>query len=308
MSAIRFDESDDLLDICLDNVFKAVFARDTPESQEALSRLLSAVIRRELTVVAIAANEPPIDNLRDRQIRFDINCKGEGEELINVEMSLNPDVYEPVRLEFHAGKLFTGQDIRGMGKSYDDLREAYQIGILAKGRFFADEDFLHKFEYYDPVRGVSLGGRSRIITLELSKLDRVIEKPLGGMTKAEQWGIFFRYLTDKSKREKINKLLEEEEGIAMAGKVLQRISKDEVERARLMSEYKYVVDTQSKVVQAKREGMKEGKQEGRKEGKREGRKEGKKEEIAAILELINEGYSLEALKERLMADKNLPGE
>jgi predicted transposase/invertase (TIGR01784 family) len=39
-----------------------------------------------------------------------------------------------------------------------------------------------------------------------------------------------------------------------------RISRDEVERARLMSEYKYVVDTQSKVVQAKREGIREGEQ------------------------------------------------
>ncbi|MDR0402069.1 MAG: Rpn family recombination-promoting nuclease/putative transposase, partial [Treponema sp.] len=110
---IRFDETEDLIDICLDNVFKAVFARDTPESQKALSALLSAVTGRELTVVAIMVNEPPIDNLRDRQIRFDINCRaGEG-ELVNVEMSLNPDSYEPVRLEFHAGKLFTGQDIRG---------------------------------------------------------------------------------------------------------------------------------------------------------------------------------------------------
>ncbi|MDR1128647.1 MAG: hypothetical protein LBL20_04975 [Treponema sp.] len=35
------------------------------------------------------------------------------------------------------------------------------------------------------------------------------------------------------------------------------ISKDEAERARLMSEWKYVVDTQSKVVQAKREGRQE---------------------------------------------------
>jgi hypothetical protein len=30
-------------------------------------------------------------------------------------MSLNPDPFEPVRLEFYAGKLFTGQDIRGTG-------------------------------------------------------------------------------------------------------------------------------------------------------------------------------------------------
>ena len=35
------------------------------------------------------------------------------------------------------------------------------------------------------------------------------------------------------------------------------MSKDEVERARLMSEYKYELDTQSKMVQAKREARKE---------------------------------------------------
>ncbi|GMO36008.1 MAG: hypothetical protein Ta2F_11890 [Termitinemataceae bacterium] len=40
----------------------------------------------------------------------------------------------------------------------------------------------------------------------------------------------------------------------MASEVLISISRDEVERARLMSEYKYVVDHQSKMVQAKREG------------------------------------------------------
>ncbi|MDR1970804.1 MAG: hypothetical protein LBQ46_02670 [Treponema sp.] len=51
----------------------------------------------------------------------------------------------------------------------------------------------------------------------------------------------------------------------MASQVLMSITKDEVERARLMSEYKYVVDTQSKVVQAKREGMREGMQKGMQE-------------------------------------------
>jgi hypothetical protein len=104
---IRFDDTDDLIDICLDNVFKAVFTRNTPESQGALSKLLSAVIGRELSVITITANEPPVDNLRDRQIRFDINCKAGDGELLNVEMSLNPDAFEPIRLEFHAGKLFT---------------------------------------------------------------------------------------------------------------------------------------------------------------------------------------------------------
>ncbi|MDR1351636.1 MAG: hypothetical protein LBK05_00010, partial [Treponema sp.] len=57
--------------------------------------------------------------------------------------------------------------------------------------------------------------------------------------------------------QKVNEVIATAEGIAMASEVLIRISKDEAERARLMSEWKYVVDTQSKVVQAKREGRQE---------------------------------------------------
>jgi predicted transposase/invertase (TIGR01784 family) len=213
-------------------------------------------------VTTISANEPPIDNLRDRQIRFDIACKAENGELVNVEMSLNPDPFEPVRLEFHAGKLFTGQDIRGGEKTYDDLRYAYQIAILAKERFFPDEVAFHTFEYYDPVHEVALNGRSRIITVELSKAEKVVEKPIPEMSAQEHWAVFFRYLTDKAKRGKINEILDYEEGIAMASEVLLTISKDEVERARLVSEYKYQLDTQSKLVHAKREGRQEGLLEG----------------------------------------------
>ena len=111
MAKIHFKDDDDLIDIRFDNVFKAVFARDTQLSNAALSKLVSALIGRELRVESINVNEPPIDNLKDRQIRFDINCSTENGEFINVEMSLNPDKFAPVRLEFYAGKLFTSQDI-----------------------------------------------------------------------------------------------------------------------------------------------------------------------------------------------------
>ena len=43
----------------------------------------------------------------------------------------------------------------------------------------------------------------------------------------------------------------------MANQVLMTISKDEHESARLLSEYKYQVDMQSKLVTAKREGQEE---------------------------------------------------
>ena len=207
--------------------------------------------------IAITANEPAVDSLRDRQIRFDITCKAADGELVNVEMSLNPDPFEPVRMEFHAGKLFTGQDIRGAEKTYDDLERAYQITILVKERFFPDGDFFHSFEYYDPARRVSLNGRTRILTLELSKLDSVARKPAEEMSASELWAVYFRYLRDTGMRGKINEILAREEGIAMASEVLLTISRDEVERALLMSEYKYQLDMQSKLVHAKRQGEKE---------------------------------------------------
>jgi predicted transposase/invertase (TIGR01784 family) len=258
LTKIYFTENDDLLDIRHDNVFKAVFTKDIPASQKALERLVSALIGRELSIIAINANEPPIEDLHDRQIRFDIRCKAVDGELVNVEMSLNPDPFEPVRLEFHAGKLFIGQNIRGKDKTYDDLKQAYQIAILAKERFFQDDIPLHTFEYYDPVHDISLDGRSRIITLELSKLGKVVKKPIKDMNASELWGVYFQYLLNKKKRDIINEIIKQEEGIAMASQVLMTISKDEVERARLISEEKYVLDTQSKLTYAKREGERKG--------------------------------------------------
>jgi hypothetical protein len=62
---------------------------------------------------------------------------------------------------------------------------------------------------------------------------------------------------DSERPKTINEILEREEGIAMAGEVLSWISRDEIERARLMSEYKYELDTQSRLVTAQRKGMKE---------------------------------------------------
>jgi predicted transposase/invertase (TIGR01784 family) len=257
LTKIYFTENDDLLDIRYDNVFKAVFTKDIPASRAALGKLVSALVGRELSIVSINANEPPIDNLNDRQIRFDIFCKADDGELLNVEMSLNPKPFEPVRLEFHVGKLFTGQDIKGKDKNYNDLKQAYQITILAKERFFEDDVPLHTFEYYDPLHKVSLNGRSRIITLELSKLTEVVKKPIKDMNAPELWGVYFQYLRNKEKRGIINEIIKQEEGIAMASEVLITISKDEKERFRLLSQEKYELDTQSKLSYAKKEGRTE---------------------------------------------------
>jgi predicted transposase/invertase (TIGR01784 family) len=62
-------------------------------------------------------------------------------------------------------------------------------------------------------------------------------------------------LRNKEKRGIINEIIACEEGIAMASEVLITISKDEKERFRLLSEEKYMLDTQSNLSYARQEGQ-----------------------------------------------------
>ena len=258
MEKVFLLDDDDPIDIRRDCVFKAVFTKETPESLGALSKLVSALIDRDVSIVSIFTNELPIDSLGDRQLRLDINCRAESGELVNVEMCFHPKSFEPVRLEFYAAKLYTGQAIKGIKQGYKYLKQAYQIAILGKECFFPDEEFYHTFEYYDPVHRVSLNGKTRIITLELSKLDTIVEKPTDQMTYPERWAVFFQYLTDRSKRSIINKIVAQEEGIAMASSVLMTISNDEEERARIMRAEKTELDYISYMALAEEEGHEKG--------------------------------------------------
>jgi len=62
-------------------------------------------------------------------------------------------------------------------------------------------------------------------------------------------------LTDKAKREKINEIIECQEGIAMASEVLVTFTKDEIEHYHRESILKYELDTQSRIVDAKRKAL-----------------------------------------------------
>jgi len=248
----------EVLDIRYDQVFKAVFTKDTKESRGALSHLISALIGRTVKVEAIIANEPPVDDLRQRYLRFDVACVTEEGEPVNVEVSLNPKKNERVRLEYHAAKLFVGQDIHGNDKGFKDLKETYQIAILAKKQFFTDEELIHNFIYYDPDNRISLGGKTRIITVELIKTKPIVNKPIEEMTTSELWAVFFEYLTDEEKRAKMIEIINHEEGIAMAVETMSKITQDQVEYARMCNLLKSELDYQDGMVEARRSGIEEG--------------------------------------------------
>ena len=252
-----FGDGQRILDIRYDPVFKGVFTKDTAKSRGALSRLISALIGRTVTVETIIANEPPVDDTRQRYLRFEMACRTGKGEPVNVEMAFNPKAWEPVRLEYHAARLFTGQDIHGKDKTYDNLKKTYQIAILAKEKFFPDENFAHNFLYYDPENRVPLGGRTRIITVELVKTEPVADKPVEEMTSAELWAVFFQYLTDGEKRGKIIEIINQEEGIAMAVETLATFTQNEIEYARMTSLIMGELDWNTGMADARREGRNE---------------------------------------------------
>ena len=254
----QFNETDELLDIRYDNNFKAVFTKDTPESKGALSGLISALIERKIVVETIKANEPAATSTFDRSIRFDIASKAISGELINVEMTLFPEISEVVRLEYYSSRLFSGQDIKGILHGYSGLVETFQIAIIGK-KIYQDKNLVHTFEYYDKYNNISFGGRSKIIIVELPK---VMEKPTADMNTSERWSFFLQYLTNKGKREKINEILKEEEGIAMAGKTLVNISQSEIDFARETTELKRLVDYKSAMASYKLSGIAEGMKKG----------------------------------------------
>jgi predicted transposase/invertase (TIGR01784 family) len=231
MATLQFNDNDDILDICYDNVFKAVFTKETPESLGALRALLSTFIGREVANASVKKNEPTIDDVHDRQIRFDVSCKFDDGRLADIEMSMNPDDFEPVRDEYYAAKLFTSQNIRGAGRDYSDLKETYQISFVDKKLFFNDAAVTHHFEQYDKEHAAALGGKVRIVIVELAKLARLDGKAIVDMTAEERWAYFFKYGNDKTKRKQINELLMMQEAITMAATTLLTISRDENERS-----------------------------------------------------------------------------
>jgi predicted transposase/invertase (TIGR01784 family) len=289
-----------VLDIRYDPVFKAVFTRDTAKSRGALSDLISALIGRTVAVETIAANEPSIDDLRQRYLRFDITCKTEKGELVNVEMSFNPGKDELMRFEYYAARLFTGQNLHGKEKRYEDLKETYQIAILAKEQFFPDKNLTHNFLYYDPDTRVSLGGKTRIITVELVKTKPIVDKPVKGMTNAELWAVFFQYLTDEEKRAKIIEIINHEEGIAMAAETLGTFTQNELEYIRQTTLLKRELDYQSDMAHD-RERMAKARDNGLQEGLTKGRNE-------ANLENARKMKTMGLLTEQIQTVTGLPTE
>jgi hypothetical protein len=232
---------DRLFDLRDDWVFKAVFAKETPESRAACKDLLETFLKKKIDQVEMSLNEPPGNSERDRQIRYDFACTFCDGEKANVEMTMFPATTEPWRMEYYLDRLHLMQDIKGSDKDFSDLKRTYHISFLGNS-VYKDAHPFHYFRFYDKEHGTDMGGLTSIHTIELEKVAELADRPLDKLEPAEYWGLFLRFSHEREKQDYIARLLDQEEGIAMAAQVINGFTASELEQFREMSHEKYVLD------------------------------------------------------------------
>jgi hypothetical protein len=82
--------------------------------------------------------------------------------------------------------------------------------------------------------------------VELEKVKQLSEEPVERLSVEERWALFLENVSDPGKLGLVNRLLESEEGIAMAGETMIEITPEEKAYFLQMSRDKYQFDVWSR--------------------------------------------------------------
>lgn len=300
-----------LLNPCLDIIFKKLFTDDSPQGNRALQSFLEAILGKSVSQIVLQPNELPIENVNDKNVRFDLNCKIDDKEFVNIEMQgINSEFAFEKRAEYYCAHLLNHHVVKGA--EWKDIPKVYQISVL---NFIVQKNsYKELFHYkFQTDEGFTLHERQNIIFIELPKVKILVEQIKQGilteedLTPAQKWSIFILFASKENYNHLIEKISNSEDGIMCAVKVLEKISQDEVIWKQQFDELIIENDRLSllgvardKMEQGYRDGMKKGLEQGLEKGIAQGIEQGieqgiakNKREIAANLILI--GMSCEQI-------------
>lgn len=268
----------DILPPSDDRVFKLILT--SPESKAGLMRLISAVIGRKVVDVALFPNELGSGDAKEKAERFDVNCKIDDKSQINLEMQSSRMIEDlggrhrnlKGKSIYYLTALHSSQPAKGLQR-YDELARTYQITFCSYSVFPEIQDYVNSFSLRHDKTGEQLSDAISVTFIELSKLGEILKKPVSEMTDLEKWVVFFQYAPNLKYRETVNKVIESEEVLTVAGQLLMSISQSESERAIFRSRRKFQTDYGSDMATARDNGRAEGLAEGRQEGRQEGKLE-----------------------------------
>jgi hypothetical protein len=159
-------------------------------------------------------------------------------------MTLYPGKFETRRMEYYLARLHCSQELKG-DPDYTGVKRSYQISFLGEN-LFNDNVIVHSFEYHDREHDITLDGQTKLVVVELKKVEELAGKPLERLNAEERWALFFQSASDPGKLELVNRLVESEEGITMAGETMIEITPEEKAYFLQMSRDKYKFDEWSR--------------------------------------------------------------
>jgi predicted transposase/invertase (TIGR01784 family) len=191
---VKPGEKSPFANLLIDLAFKKAFDPDKPASRNNLINLLNDLLEPQL--------KRPIKNVWTRNVAknlsgskesrtaiFDLHCKDDMGNLIEIEVQIREMDNFMKRLAFYASELVANQAEPGEEWNYD-VQPTYVIA-LTRIHVFDDENAVHRAAVTDLETGKQVMDTYNYAVIELSKVPFFIEKTSSDLSK---WLFFFRYL------------------------------------------------------------------------------------------------------------------
>ena len=191
---VKPGEKSPFANLLVDLAFKKAFDPDKPSSRENLVNLLNDLLEPQL--------KRPIKNVWTRNVAknlsgskvsrtaiFDLHCKDDMGNLIEIEVQIRKLKNFRKRLAFYASEMVANQSEPGDDWNYD-IKPTYVIAF-ARHKVFDDNRIVHRAAVTDLETGALFVDAYNFTTVELSKVPFFIKKKSDDLSK---WLFFFRFL------------------------------------------------------------------------------------------------------------------
>ena len=191
---VKPGEKSPFANLLIDLAFKKAVDPDKPTSRNNLINLLNDLLEPQL--------KRPIKSVWTRNVAknlsgskesrtaiFDLHCKDDMGNLIEIEVQIREMDNFMKRLAFYASELVANQAEPGEEWNYD-VQPTYVIA-LTRFHVFDDENAVHRAAVTDLETGKQVMDTYNYTVIELSKVPFFIEKTSSDLSK---WLFFFRYL------------------------------------------------------------------------------------------------------------------
>ena len=325
-------ESQTVLTLKNDFLFKVVYGSDNEDSKFILMALLNKILRREDDPIVDIEHKNPFQYRQyfdDKEMVLDIKVITSKGELIDVEMQLiwQKDLKERF-IAYHGGLI---REALSRGQTYDKMKPTITIGIVDAVFLEDEESFINEFYFMNRNSHAVLSENSYICCIELPKVNRE-RRPVEELTPLELCLEYLKH-ADENGSEYVDALIERGgKELQMAQFILQKATEDEILREQAIAREKFEHDMLSmkcytEELERKREAAERGWEEaergreaaekgrevaekGREEAEK-GREEAEKGREAAEREkdeaLSRLGNTVAGLKARGMRDDEISG-